>query len=110
MSTSIVEEEEFDLSSPLLRLVPTAEEGPIPPPAPLIAKPKREPLSKLAADSLAAIASVLTVRLTMAMAVVGAFSLAVMVIRHPSPAGLVALGIFTALIGPLCWLAQKRVT
>src|SRR5689334_16134305 len=112
MATAVLEEEEF-VSPTVLHLIPPAS-----PEAQVDAamrdwaqpKPHREPVPKQALDALAAVASVLTVRLVLALAVAGAFALAVLVIQHPTTPALVALGFFTALIAPLCWLAQKRVT
>lgn len=73
-------------------------------------KPTPEPISKAAAEALAAMASVLTVRLVLALVVAISGLLAWRVGEHPSLPGLVALGVFAVQIVPLVWLSQKRVT
>lgn len=78
---------------------PTAE-----PPA---AEPRVQ-VSKIVLDSMAAMASLLTVRLALLLTVIGTFVLALQVVGHPSTPALVALGIFSLLICPLAWLSQKR--
>lgn len=84
-----------------------AATAPAEPPAP---KAPRVPMSKVLLDTMAATASLLTVRLALVLTVIFAFILALLVVQSPSTPGLIALGIFSALIFPLAWLSAGRVT
>lgn len=56
------------------------------------------------------LATLLTVRLALVLAVVGAFVLAMMTVRNPQPGALWALGIFCSSLIPLSWLVSRRVS
>jgi len=110
MSLEVIEEEPVEWPAPLqkLRLI---QDEPTAPPAPPRAPPTPRPAStpeQLA--MLTALGSLITVRLALLAAVIGAFALAMTVILNPTTPALVALGTFCAIIVPLSWLAQKRVT
>lgn len=106
MAVAIVQQEpEATLAERVEHLFPWSGDPVLPAPAPV-----REPISKTTIDMMAALASVLSARLALLLAVVGAFVLAVLVIQSPSVPALVALGLFSALVVPLAWLSQKRVT
>lgn len=84
------------------------------PPAPAPAPRERtlEQIQALQAAQLTvqALASVLTARLAMFTVVLGSLILAVVNVVYPSDRGLIALGLFAALMIPMAWLAQRRVT
>lgn len=71
---------------------------------------KREAPTKEAMMALQAVASLLTVRLALVLAVIGAFILGTITIQGGSQVGIYVLGLFVLIIGCLSWLAQKRVS
>ena len=70
---------------------------------------KRDAPTKEAMMALQAVASLLTVRLALVLAVIGAFVLGMVAINHESQVGLYVLGIFSLIVACLSWLAQRRV-
>lgn len=74
--------------------------------APSRAPAPRVPISKATIDTMAALASVLQVRLALLLTVIGTFVLGVLSICYPSSQALVAMGLFGALMLPLAWLSK----
>ncbi len=78
-------------------------------PEPKPAPPRAAPPSHEVMTALSAVASVLTVRLALLLAVIGAFALAILVVMRPSDQAVWVLGIYCMIMIPLAWLAPKRV-
>ena len=83
------------------------EQNAAPPPAPVQAPPDRH-AQLLGVMNL--LATLLTVRLALVLAVLGSFILAVLVVPNPQPGALWALGIFCSSLIPLSWLVSRRVS
>lgn len=72
-------------------------------------KPDPKPVDEQMIAVIQALSAVLAVRVIMALAVVGAFVLAVFCVIDPKPAAIAVFGIYTvSVLGPLVWLAQRR--
>lgn len=106
MAMDLIAEEVAE--QPRLRLVPDALER-------LAAAPEatpRPPRPEIGAEVLAALkalGSLLTVRLMLLLAVIGAFILARLTLAAPSESAFWVLGIFNlTVVGPLVWLSQRR--
>lgn len=82
---------------------------PAPPPAPRPPKPPRQPASLEIMQMTQALASVLTVRVMLLCAVVGATVLAYRLLDTPTPYGLGVLAIYCVAMGPLVWLSARRM-
>lgn len=78
-------------------LAPPPRQAPPPPP------------TQAQQEALAAVASVLTARLALFVSVIGLIGLAVFAVSKGTYPALGALAIYAAALGPLVWLAQKRV-
>ena len=99
MSVSVVSEEVIEPRAPL-RLVPTAPE----PPAKI-----REPISEEVFQVMGKLAQVLAIRVMLALAIIGAFVLALIAMSSPTLLALVVFGMWGAgVIGPLTYLAQRK--
>ena len=104
MAVTVTAEEEI----PRLRLIPPAPDEPPEIPRPQQPFPTKEFLSS-ALGVLTGISLVLSVRLALMLAGIGAFVLAFVVVAHPSWGGLVGLTLYNASVFvPVVWLAKLK--